>query len=59
MIARVTARLAIGVLLVLVAACGSSTDPVRLKVSWPSGKAEEFGDVPVDRWTTVTEGTAK
>jgi hypothetical protein len=38
---------------------GSSTDPVRLKVSWPSGKAEEFGDVPVDRWTTVTEGTAK
>ncbi len=36
---------------------GSSTDPVRLKVSWPSGKAEEFGEVPVDRWTTVTEGT--
>jgi enediyne biosynthesis protein E4 len=35
---------------------GSSTDPVRLKVSWPDGKTEEFGDVPVDRWTTVTEG---
>src|SRR5688572_29919141 len=36
---------------------GTSTDPVRLKVSWPSGKTEEFGDVPVDRWTTLTEGT--
>jgi hypothetical protein len=35
---------------------GSSTDPVRLKVSWPDGKTEAFGDVPVDRWTTVTEG---
>jgi enediyne biosynthesis protein E4 len=38
---------------------GSSTDPVRLRVSWPSGKTEEFGDVPVDRWTTVTEGSSK
>ncbi len=37
---------------------GSSIDPVRLKVSWPSGKTEEFGDLPVDRWTTVTEGIA-
>lgn len=36
---------------------GTSTDPVRLKVSWPSGKTEEFGEVPVDRWTTLTEGT--
>ena len=36
---------------------GASTDPVRLKVSWPSGKTEEFGEVPLDRWTTLTEGT--
>jgi enediyne biosynthesis protein E4 len=36
---------------------GTSTDPVRLKVSWPSGKTEEFGEIPVDRWTTLTEGT--
>ena len=25
---------------------GASTDPVRLRVIWPSGKTEEFGDVP-------------
>ncbi|HEY9462305.1 MAG TPA: CRTAC1 family protein [Vicinamibacterales bacterium] len=36
---------------------GSSTDPVRAKVSWPDGKTEEFGDMPVDRWTTVSEGS--
>jgi hypothetical protein len=36
---------------------GTSTDPVRLRVSWPSGKTEEFGDVPIDRWTTLTEGS--
>jgi len=38
---------------------GASTDPVRLRVSWPSGKTEEFGEVPLDRWTTLTEGTGK
>jgi hypothetical protein len=38
---------------------GASTEPVRLKVSWPSGKTEQFGDVAVDRWTTLTEGTGK
>ena len=38
---------------------GASTDPVRLKVSWPSGKTEEFSEVPLDRWTTLTEGTGK
>jgi hypothetical protein len=32
---------------------------VRLHVSWPSGKTEEFGEVPLDRWTTLTEGTGK
>ncbi len=35
---------------------GASTDPVRIRVSWPSGKTEEFGEVPIDRWTTLTEG---
>jgi enediyne biosynthesis protein E4 len=38
---------------------GASTDPVRLKVSWPSGKTEEFSVAPLDRWTTLTEGTGK
>jgi enediyne biosynthesis protein E4 len=38
---------------------GTSADPVRFRVSWPSGKTEEFGDTPVNRWTTLTEGTGK
>jgi len=38
---------------------GAAPDPVRLRVTWPSGKAEEFGDVPIDRWTTLTEGTGQ
>jgi hypothetical protein len=37
---------------------GTSTDPVRLRVSWPSGTTEEFGEVPLDRWTTLTEGSS-
>jgi hypothetical protein len=37
---------------------GTSTDPVRVRVSWPDGTTEEFGDVPIDRWTTLTEGRA-
>jgi hypothetical protein len=37
---------------------GTSTDPVRVRVSWPDGKTEEFGEVPIDRWTTLTEGSA-
>ena len=38
---------------------GSATEPVRLRVSWPRGRTEEFGEVPVDRWTTLTEGPAR
>ena len=36
---------------------GTATDPVRLRVSWPSGNTEEFGETPIDRWTTLTEGS--
>jgi hypothetical protein len=38
---------------------GTSTDPVRVRVLWPSGKTEEFGEMPIDRWTTLTEGSGK
>jgi hypothetical protein len=37
---------------------GTSTDPVRVRVSWPDGATEDFGELPIDRWTTLTEGTA-
>ena len=34
-----------------------SPDPVRVRVQWPDGKAEEFGSVPVGRWTTLKQGS--
>ena len=31
----------------------------RVRVVWPDGGVEEWSDVPVDRWTTLTEGTGR
>ena len=31
----------------------------RVRVVWPGGGVEEWSDVPVDRWTTLTEGTGR
>ncbi len=36
---------------------GSSSDVSAVRVTWPSGRTEEWHDVPVDRYTTLTEGT--
>ena len=40
---------------------GLGTDAVvdRVRVVWPDGGVEEWGDVAVDRWTTLTEGTGR
>ena len=38
---------------------GESSDPVRVRVAWPAGHAEEWTDVPVDRYTTLTEGAGR
>ena len=38
---------------------GTSTEAPRVRVIWPSGRAEEWTSVPVDRYTTLTEGTGK
>jgi hypothetical protein len=35
---------------------GSSNAPPRVRVRWPDGRAEEWATVPVDRYTTLTEG---
>ena len=35
---------------------GDATDVSRVRVHWPSGQAEEWTDVPTDRWTTLMEG---
>jgi hypothetical protein len=38
---------------------GDSTDRPTVRVRWPGGRIEEWHDVPIDRYTTLREGTAK
>jgi hypothetical protein len=38
---------------------GASAEPPRVKVTWPSGRVEEFPAVSIDRYVTITEGTGK
>jgi hypothetical protein len=43
----------------VLAGLGDSADPVRVRVVWPTGAVEEWTGVPVDRWMTLEQGTAK
>ena len=36
---------------------GDSADAPRVRVIWPSGQVEEWTDVAIDRYTTLTEGS--
>ena len=38
---------------------GDTTDVPRVRVHWPSGRVEEWTDVAIDRWTTLTEGSGR
>jgi hypothetical protein len=38
---------------------GDSTEAPRVRVLWPDGRTEEWPPVPIDRYTTLTEGTGK
>ncbi len=38
---------------------GSSTATPTVKVRWPDGDFEEWTGIPIDRWTTLKEGTGK
>ena len=38
---------------------GQSLERPRIRVVWPSGHAEEWADVAIDRYTTLAEGTGK
>ena len=38
---------------------GASAEAPRVKVTWPSGRVEEFADVTIDRYITLKEGTGK
>jgi hypothetical protein len=36
---------------------GQSAEAARIRVIWPSGRTEEWTSVPVDRYTTLVEGS--
>jgi hypothetical protein len=38
---------------------GQSADPVTVRVQWPDGNSESWTNQPVDRWTTLRQGTGK
>ena len=38
---------------------GASADAPRARVIWPDGRIEEWSNLPVDRYTTLEEGTAR
>ena len=43
----------------VLAGLGDSTERPTVRVRWPGGRVEEWHDVPIDRYTTLKEGTAK
>jgi hypothetical protein len=42
---------------VLVGLGAADARPVKVKVFWPSGRTEEWSDMPADRYTTLVEST--
>src|SRR5712691_3154434 len=38
---------------------GSSTSVSEVRVIWPDGRTETFGGLPIDRYTTVKEGSGR
>jgi hypothetical protein len=43
----------------VVVGLGDSAVPPRVRVIWPSGRTEEWTDVPIDRFTTLREGSGQ
>jgi hypothetical protein len=38
---------------------GASTEEPSVEVRWPDGRVETFSHVPIDRWTTLTQGMGR
>ncbi len=38
---------------------GDAADPPRVRVIWPSGETQEWSSVPIDRYTTLRQGTGR
>jgi hypothetical protein len=43
----------------VLAGLGDSTERPAVRVRWPSGRVEEWTDVPIDGYTTLKEGTGR
>ncbi len=43
----------------VVVGLGTADAVTRVRVEWPGGRVEDWTDVPVDGWTTLTEGTGR
>ena len=43
----------------VLAGLGASTQPPRLVVTWPDGTIEKFSRIPIDRYTTIVEGSGE
>jgi hypothetical protein len=43
----------------VVVGLGESIEPVRVRVAWPTGQTEDWASVSIDRYTTLTQGTAR
>ncbi len=43
----------------VIAGLGASDAAPRVRVVWPGGRVEEWTDLPVDRYTTLTEGDGR
>ena len=38
---------------------GPSTEQPRVRITWPDGSIEDWASVPIDRYTTLAQGTSK
>jgi enediyne biosynthesis protein E4 len=43
----------------VVVGLGESTEPVRVRIVWPTGQTEDWASVSIDRYTTLRQGEAK
>jgi hypothetical protein len=43
----------------VLAGLGTSTASPTVRIVWPGGRAEEWAEVPIDRYTTLREGTGR
>jgi len=41
----------------ILAGLGASAAAPRVAVTWPDGRLETFADVPIDRYSTLVEGS--